>query len=43
MSRAMLLMLLAYLKGASATALVVMAMWSVKSFQVDKKRSETPV
>lgn len=33
----------AYLKGASATALVVMAMWSEKSFQVDKKRTETPV
>lgn len=34
---------LAYLKGASATALVVMAMCSEKSFQVDKKRTETPV
>lgn len=39
----LLLLLHAYLKGASATALVVMAMWSEKSFQVDKKRSETPV
>lgn len=34
---------LAYLKGASATALVVMVMWSEKSFQVNKKRTETPV
>lgn len=34
---------LTHLKGASATALVVMVMWSEKSFQVDKKRTETPV
>lgn len=34
---------LSYLKGASATALVVMVMWSEKSFQFDKKRTETPV
>lgn len=34
---------IAHLKGASATALVVMVMWSENSFQVDKKRTETPV
>lgn len=32
-----------YLKGISATALVVMAMWSEKSFQVEKKETATPV
>ena len=31
------------LKGASATALVAMVMWSEKSFQVDKKRTATLV
>lgn len=33
----------AHLKGASATALVVMVMWSEKSLQVQKKQTETPV